>query len=133
MLIVRHGELAFEAQYGRDCESLSADLIAGEPGPWSYRDVNWRSYYHDTKLHTIRFATKSVMFALVGIAISRGEIPETQKTHAKLMLHRDLTDPAKAAITLEDLLTMRTGFVRDVSGRFASIVPELDLVSVFSG
>ena len=110
MLIIRGGKLAFEAYYEHDYETMNADRVTGESGPWNYWDVNWHPYYDGTELHTIQSSTKSFMSAMVGIAIARGEISGTDATLAELLPHRNISDPEKAAITLEDILTMRAGF-----------------------
>jgi CubicO group peptidase (beta-lactamase class C family) len=58
----------------------------------------------------IKSASKSVISTLVGIAIARGQIRDIHQTIGELLPEatRDL-EPAKRAITVEDLLTMRTG------------------------
>jgi CubicO group peptidase (beta-lactamase class C family) len=64
----------------------------------------------------LRSATKSITSLLVGIAIDRGEIPSLQSKVASLLpAYRDLLtkDPRKAAITVEHLLTMRSGLACD--------------------
>jgi CubicO group peptidase (beta-lactamase class C family) len=50
------------------------------------------------------------MSALVGIAVARGDLPGLNATLGELLPHRDITDPQKAAITLENILLMRSGF-----------------------
>ena len=50
------------------------------------------------------------MSALVGIAIARGDLPGVDTTLGELLPHREITDPQKAAITLDNILTMRSGF-----------------------
>lgn len=60
----------------------------------------------------LRSATKSITALLVGIAIDRGHLPSVDARAADyLPEHADAfaRDPAKAAITIEDLLTMRSG------------------------
>lgn len=60
----------------------------------------------------IRSATKSVTALLVGIAITRGHLEGVDQAAVELLpeLAREARrDPRKAAITLEDLLTMRSG------------------------
>lgn len=60
----------------------------------------------------LRSATKSVTALLVGIALERGNIPSLRSRVADLLpAYRELLqkDPRKAAITVEDLLTMRSG------------------------
>ncbi len=85
LLIVRHGYLVLEEYFG-----------------------GW----HRERLHTLQSVSKSVTSALIGIAIERGAIegtgekilgffPETRK-----IAH---LDDRKRAMTLADLLTMRSG------------------------
>ena len=60
----------------------------------------------------LRSATKSVTALLVGIALDRGHIPSLRARIADLLpdLRAKLqSDPRKAAMTIEDLLTMRSG------------------------
>lgn len=60
----------------------------------------------------LRSATKSITALLIGIAIDRGAIPSVQAKVMDLLPTRRTTfeqDPRKAAMTLEDLLTMRSG------------------------
>jgi CubicO group peptidase (beta-lactamase class C family) len=110
MLIIRNGRLLFEAYYENDYRTINADLVRGESGPWNYYDVNWHPFYKGSDLHTIQSSTKSFMSALVGIAIARGELPETSSTLGELLADRKISDPQKAAITLGNILTMTPGF-----------------------
>ncbi len=110
MLIVRNGRIVFEARYPRDYKAINADRMTGESGPWNYYDATWHPYYQGSGLHTMQSTTKSVMSALVGIAIARGDLPGVDATLGELLPHRKIADPAKAAITLENVLTMRPGF-----------------------
>lgn len=60
----------------------------------------------------LRSATKSVTALLIGIAIDRGAIPSVKSKVMDLLPTRRPAfeaDPRKAAMTLEDLLTMRSG------------------------
>jgi CubicO group peptidase (beta-lactamase class C family) len=63
-----------------------------------------------SELHTLQSSSKSIMSALVGIAISRGDLPDVDAPLGELLPHRNITDPLKAAITLENILLMRPGF-----------------------
>ena len=58
----------------------------------------------------IKSASKSVIASLVGVAIARGQIRGVHQPIGELLPEatRDL-DPRKRAITVEDLLTMRSG------------------------
>ena len=110
MLIIRNGRIAFEANYKNDYQQMNAPLITDESGPWNYYDTRWHPYYQESKLHTVQSSTKSFMSALVGIAIAQGDLSGTDATLGALLPHRNIVDPDKAAITLDNILTMRPGF-----------------------
>ena len=62
-------------------------------------------------LNHIRSGTKSIISALTGIAIEKGFIKGTNETLLQLIPSIvDTCSPAKKAITLDNLLTMRSGF-----------------------
>lgn len=70
-----------------------------------------------TRLANIKSASKSIISALIGIAIERGLIKSVDEPIVRFFpdLRRD-PDPRKQAITVEDLLTMRTG-LQSTSGQ----------------
>lgn len=77
-------------------------------------------YYHGVRagqLANIKSVSKSVVSALVGIAVARGAIKSIDQPIADYFpeLAKD-PDRRKAAITIEDLLTMRSG-LDSTSGR----------------
>lgn len=68
-------------------------------------------------LYAVRSVTKSVMSLLVGAAIRRGDIRDTEQTLGELFLPPlPALDAADAAITVGDLLTMTGGFQWDETG-----------------
>ena len=78
--------------------------------------VSWRGelllerYFNGargTRPANIKSASKSIVSALVGIAIEQGHLTGVRQPIGSFF--PELTDPAKRAITLEDLLTMRAG------------------------
>jgi CubicO group peptidase (beta-lactamase class C family) len=82
--------------------------------------VNWRGqlvlerYFNGTRPArpaNIKSASKSVISALVGIAIDRGLIPSVRQPIASYFPDAlaNSKDSAKQKITIEDLLTMRSG------------------------
>lgn len=82
--------------------------------------VSWRGtlalerYYHGTRATrpaNIKSASKSVISALVGIAIERGLITGVRQPITDFFpdVFRAAADAPKRAITIEDLLTMRSG------------------------
>jgi CubicO group peptidase (beta-lactamase class C family) len=66
--------------------------------------------YHAQRLANIKSASKSVISALVGIAVDRKLIPSVHVPIATWFpVLQSGGDPRKAAITVDDLLTMRSG------------------------
>ena len=74
-------------------------------------------------LHDVRSVTKSVVGALAGIALERGDIRTLDDPVADYLgaLLPDL-DPAKGAITVRQLLTMTSGLDWDETGGFGSYI-----------
>jgi CubicO group peptidase (beta-lactamase class C family) len=70
-------------------------------------------YFHGARAEqpaNIKSASKSVISALAGIAIARGQLRDVRQPIAELLRAETRgLDTARTAITLEDLLTMRAG------------------------
>ena len=66
--------------------------------------------------HDVRSVTKTVTSLLVGIALSRGCLRSLDQTLGDLLGPDAPADPAKAAISLRDILTMSAGFKWDELG-----------------
>lgn len=73
------------------------------------REAYYRGTDADT-LHDVRSVTKTVMALLVGAAIDSACLTSVDQTIGELLGDRAPVDPAKAAITLRQLLTMTSGF-----------------------
>ena len=68
--------------------------------------------YHRDKLHQMRSATKTLVALLAGIAIDRGDIASTAEPalpYFEEYANLKNMDQSKHAITINDLLTMRSG------------------------
>jgi CubicO group peptidase (beta-lactamase class C family) len=95
LLVVRHGVIVFEHYY-RSSQTKRADVES---------------------------ITKSVVSALVGIALERGQIGSVDQKLVDFLPSNDIipsTDSRVRSITLRDLLTMRGGWTSDVrTGDFA--------------
>jgi len=79
-------------------------------------EVILEHYFHGTRatsFENVKSASKSVISALVGIAIDRKLLPGLNAPIAPYFpeLSAANADPAKRKITIEDLLTMRSGLV----------------------
>lgn len=116
MLVIRHGAVVFEKSYPHDFGKLfeGRDPVRG---PYNYYDPDWHPYYKGGALHTMQSVSKSVTSTLVGIAIGRKELPEPSAKVLPLFssFTAPASDPRRDAMTLEDVLTMRTGIRWDES------------------
>ena len=102
LLVSQHGELVFERYYNGRRQSQPAN---------------------------IKSASKSVISALVGIAIERRLIPDVRTPISAYF--PDLAknpDPRKRAITVEDLLTMRSGLEGTSNVNYGAWVASRDWV-----
>ncbi|MGE0813782.1 MAG: serine hydrolase domain-containing protein [Vicinamibacterales bacterium] len=116
MLVVRHGKVVFERSYAQDFDALFAGRDPAR-GPYNYYDPDWHPYYQHGRVHTMQSVSKSVTSTLVGIAIGRGELPAVSTPVMPLFkaFRQPPSDPRRDRMTLEDVLTMRTGIQWDES------------------
>jgi len=95
--------------------------------------VNWRGeriferYYNSGQVDRaadIKSASKTVLSAMIGIAIDKGIIPSVETPIAEYFpeLSGDDVDPRKREITIEDLLTMRSGLTSTSGGDYGNWV-----------
>ncbi len=122
-LVARQGKLVFEqyyeheypAIYGQEAATPGALVVNDPSGPYNYFNPWWHPYYRHTKLHSMQSVTKSVVSALVGIAISRGEFPNLDTPVLQFFDEADVgnVDQRKRDMTVRDLLTMSDGLLWD--------------------
>ena len=109
MTIIRHGQVAFEQHYEWDYAAQHKGFSYPSPPPWDYFNAEAYPFHGNSELHSLQSVSKSVMSALIGIAIERGELPGTDATLGELLPHREFADPAVKDVTLENVLTMTAG------------------------
>ncbi|MDZ4698932.1 MAG: serine hydrolase [Rhodothermales bacterium] len=109
-LLIRNGRAVIDTHYDRTY-TLPSDAPDTTDHPYNYSHPNWHPYYHGSDLHTLQSVTKSVNSAALGIAIDAGLIPGVESPVMPYLqaYSPDVSDPRKAAMTIEDLLTMRSG------------------------
>jgi CubicO group peptidase (beta-lactamase class C family) len=97
LLVARNGRLVFE-RYGYKAGANPDDP---DTPHWMVPDER----------HKLFSTTKSILSALIGIALDDGAIPGLDATAASFFPDYDDLNPSeeKSAITVEDLLTMRSG------------------------
>ena len=109
MTIIRHGQVVFDSRYPWDYAKQHEGLTYPSPPPWDYFNAAAYPFHGGTALHTLQSVSKSVMSALIGIAIARGDLPGTDATLGELLPHRAFADPAVKDVRLEHVLTMTAG------------------------
>jgi CubicO group peptidase (beta-lactamase class C family) len=122
-LVARHGKIVFEQYYENDYPSIYKQeaatpgaLVVNDPsGPYNYFNPWWHPYYRNTTLHSMQSVTKSVVSALVGIAISRGEFLDLDTPVLEFFEEATVLniDRRKRDMTVRDLLTMSDGLLWD--------------------
>ena len=118
LIITRNGRIIADHQYSVDYDEILANSDTPNtkgsksiPVQFNYDDTSWHPFFDGTNLHTLQSVTKSVTSLAFGIAIDKGLIKGVeQPIYPYFTKYKyDLTDPRKSEITIEDLLTMRTG------------------------
>ena len=119
MLVIRHGEIAYERYYGHDYGEIYSEesqqrgpLVVGDlTGPYNYFNDWWHPYYRDTMLHTMQSVTKSVTSVVIGIAVGRDEFPDLDTPVLDFFETGSVAnvDARKRRMTIRHLLTMSTG------------------------
>ncbi|GJM34232.1 MAG: hypothetical protein DHS20C18_32330 [Saprospiraceae bacterium] len=109
-LLIRHGKIIADHHYTQDYETIAAKYDTTNH-QYNYDHPEWHPYYKNSQLHSLQSVTKSVTSALLGIAIDEGKLAGVDQKVMPLFkdYNVDLSDERKRSITLEDLLTMRSG------------------------
>ena len=114
-LVIRNGYIVVDQHFERDYEKLTADRQPVDH-QYDYDHPKWHPWYQGGPLHTLQSVTKSITSIAVGIAIDEGHIPDGVRTPATAFFDSwktDQTDGRRQAMTLEDMLTMRSGLQWD--------------------
>jgi CubicO group peptidase (beta-lactamase class C family) len=120
MLVIRHGQIAFDRTYHRDYDKLYA-AQAKQPGalnahdfggPYNYFNPWWHPFYQRGALHTLQSVTKTVTSVVIGAAIAREEFPSIDTPVLSFFpgINVANVDERKRRMTVRHLLTMTAGF-----------------------
>ncbi|MDH3223685.1 MAG: beta-lactamase family protein, partial [Gemmatimonadota bacterium] len=119
-MLIRHGKVVANHRWEQDYAAIAAQYDTANH-QYNYDHPDWHPYLRDTRLHTLQSVTKSVTSAVLGIAIDEGLIPGAQVPAMPYFTAYApfVSDERKAAITLEDLLTMRSGLLWETAGGYS--------------
>ena len=128
-LLIRHGRVVADHHFSHDYAAIAAQYDTTNH-QYNYDHPAWHPYYRDSDLHTLQSVTKSITSAGLGIAIDDGLIEDV---HVPVLPYfaayeHSTSDPRKQSITLEDLLTMRSGIEWYTEGGYGSGVHSTDLL-----
>lgn len=120
-LVIRHGKVVAEHHYVQNYDSIAAHYDTTNH-LFNYDHPEWHPYYHRSNLHTLQSVTKSITSVALGIAIDEGMLGDGNIHPMELFTGytQDFSDPRRRAITLEDLLTMRSGIDWNELGSYES-------------
>ncbi|MCW5516024.1 serine hydrolase domain-containing protein [Muriicola sp. Z0-33] len=109
-MVIQNKEVLADFKYVQDYASIAKKYDTTNH-QFNYNHPDWHPFYRKTQLHSLQSVTKSVTSILLGIAF---DLNEEYNVKTKVMpLFKDYTikalDERKKAITIEDLLTMRSG------------------------
>lgn len=109
-LVIRHGKVVADYRYPQDYKHI-AQKYDTTNYQYNYDHPEWHPYYKNTDLHTLQSVTKSITSALLGIALEREKMSDLNIKVMPFFKEYALnsTDRRKNNISLEDLLTMRSG------------------------
>ena len=113
-LLIRNGKIVADYTYEQDYDPIMKQNDTTNH-QYNYDHTDWHPYYQGTDLHTMQSVTKSVTSVLFGIAKDEGLIPSVDSPTLPFFTNYTThqTDQRSASMTLEDLLTMRSGIEWD--------------------
>ncbi|MDE2944675.1 MAG: serine hydrolase [Gemmatimonadota bacterium] len=120
-LLIRNGRVIADRRW--DHAERYAELLTAQEDTadhqYNYDHPSWHPYYRDTDLHSLQSVTKSVTSVAFGIAVDEGHIPGAEASAWPYFeaYGVDDADPRRAATSLEDFLTMRSGIDWAVPGQ----------------
>ncbi len=119
ILILRHGKTVMDHNYSHDYHTVygeqarvSGPLNAHDlTGPFNYFNPWWHPYYRGGDLHTLQSVTKTVVSAVIGVAITRREFPSIDTPVLQFFDAAGVKniDDRKRRMTIRHLLTMTAG------------------------
>jgi CubicO group peptidase (beta-lactamase class C family) len=120
-LVIRHGKVVASHQYKQNYDSIATHYDTTNH-MFNYDHPAWHPYYQRTNLHSLQSVTKSINSIALGIAMDEGHLGGVDIHPMELFTdyEQDFTDPRRKAITLEDLLTMRSGIDWSEAGSYES-------------
>ncbi|MDO7172621.1 serine hydrolase domain-containing protein [Mariniflexile sp. AS56] len=109
-MLIQNDELLADYKYEQDYEFVVQKYDTTNH-QYNFNSTNWHPYYKQSELHTLQSVTKSITSILFGIALDLNEQYNVDNKAMPLLkgYGTGFLDKQKENITIEDLLTMRSG------------------------
>jgi len=126
-LLIRHGRVVVDERFERDYESIAQSIRPAEKiginthdPQYDYDNTNFHPYYDGTDMHSLQSVTKSVTSAALGIAVDAQLVDGVDVPALPFFEAHDFdrSDPRKTAISIRELLTMRSGIAWNTEGGY---------------
>ncbi|MBQ0769205.1 MAG: serine hydrolase [Bizionia sp.] len=109
-MVIQNDELLADFKYHQDYETTVKKHDTANH-QYNFNNTNWHPYYKESELHTLQSVTKSITSILFGIALDLNKGYNVSNKAMPLLNNNDidLKNERKQNISIEDLLTMRSG------------------------
>lgn len=109
-MVIQNDEFLADFRYEQDYETI-AQKYDTTNHQYNFNSTDWHPYYKKSELHTLQSVSKSITSILFGIALDLNEDYTVDNKAMPLLAgyDTDLLDKRKENISIEDLLTMRSG------------------------
>ncbi|GLR19043.1 serine hydrolase domain-containing protein [Portibacter lacus] len=109
-MLIQNEELLADYAYEQDYETIVQKYDTTNR-QYNFNNTSWHPYYKKSELHTLQSVTKSITSILLGIALDLNEEYDVSDKAMPLLTgyNTSFPDTRKQNITIEDLLTMRSG------------------------
>ncbi|KAA5824101.1 serine hydrolase [Algibacter amylolyticus] len=109
-MIIQNDSVLADFKYKQDYETIVKKYDTTNH-QYNFNNTDWHPYYKNSELHTLQSVTKSITSILLGIALDLNKEYNVSSKAMPLIIGNNITlkDEHKQNISIEDLLTMRSG------------------------
>lgn len=109
-MVIKNDELLANFKYEQDYETIVQKYDTTDH-QYNFNNTDWHPYFKKSELHTLQSVTKSITSILLGIALDLNADYNVDNRAIPLLTgyNTDFLDNRKQNISIEDLLTMRSG------------------------
>lgn len=113
-MVIQNDEVLADFKYKQDYVAIAQNYgVSNDQEQYDFNNTDWHPYYKDSELHTLQSVTKSITSILVGMALDTNDAYNVNAQVMPLLKGYEdyFQDQRKRNISIEDLLTMRSGLL----------------------